>query len=123
MIATTMKALMWKDYRANRAIIIAVVVAIVLPYCLTIGVAWYLHHREDSSHYYMNREIVTASVWYGTALMRAMRREELAPPEHVESLRKELNRMHKTAIFDSCRTMGDLTASHLTLRLSNQGGK
>jgi hypothetical protein len=58
-----------------------------------------------------------------TALMRAMRREELAPPEHVESLRKELNRMHKTAIFDSCRTMGDLTASHLTLRLSNPGGK
>lgn len=53
-----------------------------------------------------------------TALMRAMRREELAPPEHVAGLRNELNRLHQTAAFDSCRTMGDLTASHLQLMLN-----
>lgn len=52
-----------------------------------------------------------------TALMKAMRQDELAPPEHIESLRRELNRMHKTRTFDSCHTMGDLTASHLKLML------
>ena len=54
-----------------------------------------------------------------TALMRAMRKEELAPPEHVATLRGELNRLHKTSIFDSCRTMGDLTGSHLQLMLGS----
>ena len=52
-----------------------------------------------------------------TALLRAMRRETLAPEENVSRLREDLNRIHETAAFGPCRTMGDLTATHLQLML------
>ena len=46
-----------------------------------------------------------------------MRREELAPLEHVVTLAKELDRIHRTSTFAQCRSMGELTAKHLALML------
>jgi hypothetical protein len=51
------------------------------------------------------------------ALLGIMRREELAPREHVVTLAKELDRMHGTHDFCDCQTMGELTARHITMML------
>ncbi len=48
------------------------------------------------------------------ALLNIMRREELAPREHVVTLAKELNRQHSTSHFSDCGTMGELTARHIS---------
>jgi hypothetical protein len=47
------------------------------------------------------------------ALLGIMRREEIAPREHVITLAKELDRMHGTSDFADCHTMGELTARHI----------
>jgi hypothetical protein len=51
------------------------------------------------------------------ALLGIMRREEIAPREHVVTLAKELDRMHGTDDFGDCQTMGELTAKHITRML------
>lgn len=51
------------------------------------------------------------------ALLNIMRREELAPREHVVTLARELDRQHSTTIFSECRTMGELTARHISFLL------
>ena len=51
------------------------------------------------------------------ALLGIMRREEIAPREHVVTLAKELDRMHGTHDFVDCQTMGELTAKHITMML------
>lgn len=48
------------------------------------------------------------------ALLNIMRREELAPREHVATLAKELDRQHHTTIFSHCGSMGELTARHIS---------
>ena len=52
-----------------------------------------------------------------TGLLKIMRKEDLAPKEHIEKLREELNIMHKTTQFSECNTMGELTASHIQYML------
>lgn len=51
------------------------------------------------------------------ALLGVMRREEIAPREHVITLAKELDRMHGSRDFRDCRSMGELTAEHVSLML------
>lgn len=51
------------------------------------------------------------------ALLGVMRREEIAPAGHVERLAKELDRMHGTKDFRDCKSMGELTAEHISLML------
>ena len=51
------------------------------------------------------------------ALLGVMRRDVLAPPEHVATLAADLDRIHGTRDFRDCRTMGELTARHITLLL------
>ena len=51
------------------------------------------------------------------ALLASMAREELSPPEHVVTLRKELARIHDTKKFDGCETMGALTKAHIEYML------
>ncbi len=48
------------------------------------------------------------------ALLGVMRREELAPREHVATLARDLEKYHHTDVFHDCRTMGELTAAHIT---------
>jgi hypothetical protein len=48
------------------------------------------------------------------ALLGIMRREELAPREHVVSLARELDRMHNGQEYRDCKTMGELTALHVS---------
>jgi hypothetical protein len=48
------------------------------------------------------------------ALLGIMRREELAPREHVGTLARELDRMHGGTHYSDCRTMGELTARHIS---------
>lgn len=52
-----------------------------------------------------------------TALLAAMRREKLAPEAHVDRLREGLAAIHDTHAFTACRTMGDITATHVRLLL------
>jgi hypothetical protein len=47
------------------------------------------------------------------ALLGIMRREEIAPREHVVTLAKELDRMHGGGFYGECRSMGELTARHI----------
>ena len=47
------------------------------------------------------------------ALLGIMRREEIAPREHVLTLSRELDRMHGSHDFSDCQTMGELTARHI----------
>lgn len=54
------------------------------------------------------------------ALLGIMRREELAPREHVVTLAKELDRMHGTNDFRDCQTMGELTAKHISALLETE---
>jgi len=51
------------------------------------------------------------------ALLGIMSREEIAPLEHVIGLAKDLDRIHGTRTFIQCKTMGELTAKHLSLML------
>jgi len=51
------------------------------------------------------------------ALLGVMRREEIAPREHVTRLALELDRMHGTNSFRDCQSMGELTAEHISLML------
>jgi class 3 adenylate cyclase len=51
------------------------------------------------------------------ALLGIMRREELAPRDHVVSLAADLEKFHGTDVFHDCRTMGELTAAHVSLML------
>lgn len=51
------------------------------------------------------------------ALLGIMRREELAPREHVARLAKELDRMHGGNDFQDCKTMGELTTRHISTML------
>lgn len=48
------------------------------------------------------------------ALLGIMRREELAPREHVLKLAAELDRMHETSFYRDCKSMGELTALHVS---------
>ena len=48
------------------------------------------------------------------ALLGVMRREELAPREHVARLAADLAKYHHTDTFRDCRTMGELTATHIS---------
>jgi hypothetical protein len=51
------------------------------------------------------------------ALLGVMRRDEVAPVEHVASLAANLERFHGTDCFHDCKTMGELTAAHVSLML------
>jgi len=51
------------------------------------------------------------------ALLGIMRREQIAPKEHVRRLALELDRMHGTKDFTDCSSMGELTAEHISLML------
>jgi hypothetical protein len=51
------------------------------------------------------------------ALLGIMRREDIAPKEHVVTLARELDRMHSTSGFGDCASMGELTAKHISLML------
>lgn len=51
------------------------------------------------------------------ALLGIMRREELAPRDHVVSLANDLEKFHGTDVFHDCQTMGELTAAHVSLML------
>jgi hypothetical protein len=51
------------------------------------------------------------------ALLGIMSREELAPLDHVATLARELDRLHAADSFNACRSMGELTAKHISLML------
>ena len=55
-------------------------------------------------------------------LLDVMRREQIAPGEHVATLARDLDRIHGTHDFCDCRTMGELTARHITLLLGTAPG-
>jgi hypothetical protein len=50
-------------------------------------------------------------------LLGIMRREELAPREHVIKLAAELDRIHKSSLYRDCQTMGQLTALQVSTML------
>ncbi len=47
-----------------------------------------------------------------TGLFSTMRKDTLAPGEHVETLRRDLSARYHPRFFEACRSMGDLTAAH-----------
>ncbi len=51
------------------------------------------------------------------ALLGIMRRESIAPREHVITLARDLDRMHGTSGFGDCQSMGELTAMHISMML------
>jgi hypothetical protein len=51
------------------------------------------------------------------SLLGIMRREDIAPREHVITLARELDRMHGTSGFGDCQSMGELTANHISMML------
>lgn len=51
------------------------------------------------------------------AMLGIMRREDIAPREHVITLARELDRMHGTSGFGDCQSMGELTANHISMML------
>ncbi len=51
------------------------------------------------------------------ALLGIMRREELAPRQHVVTLARELDRMHGSSDYQDCKTMGELTTLHISRML------
>jgi len=53
------------------------------------------------------------------ALLGVMRRDEIAPQSHVQRLAKELDRMHGLNTFRDCKSMGELTAEHISLMLGS----
>ncbi|HEX5789967.1 MAG TPA: hypothetical protein VFY13_02390 [Luteolibacter sp.] len=56
------------------------------------------------------------------ALLGIMSREELAPRQHVMSLAQDLDRMHGSTEYSHCRTMGELTARHVSKLLDIEPG-
>lgn len=48
------------------------------------------------------------------ALLGVMRREELAPRDHVVKLAADLAKYHQDDIYRGCGSMGELTATHIT---------
>ncbi len=54
-----------------------------------------------------------------TGLLSTMRKEILAPEEHVVELKKSLGEYHQISAFESCRSMGDLTATQIHLLLED----
>lgn len=56
------------------------------------------------------------------ALLGIMRREDIAPHEHVTTLARDLDRMHNTSGFGDCQSMGELTAMHISLMLDVTSG-
>jgi hypothetical protein len=42
-----------------------------------------------------------------------MRRDDIAPCDHVALLAADLAKYHHTDIFRDCQTMGELTAAHV----------
>jgi len=48
------------------------------------------------------------------ALLGVMRREELAPRDHVSRLAADLAKYHHDDVYRGCTTMGELTATHVT---------
>jgi hypothetical protein len=56
------------------------------------------------------------------ALLGVMRREELAPREHVVTLARELDRMHGSSDYQNCKTMGELTTKHISAMLEIDPG-
>ena len=52
-----------------------------------------------------------------SALLSTMKREILAPVEHVGALGRNLDKLHETKDFSKCKTMGELTASHIRYML------
>ncbi len=51
------------------------------------------------------------------ALLGIMRREDIAPTDHLITLARDLDRMHHTSGFGDCQSMGELTATHISLML------
>ena len=51
------------------------------------------------------------------ALLGVMKREDIAPREHVAILARHLDRMHHTSGYGDCQTMGELTAMHILANL------
>ncbi|MFT3990037.1 MAG: hypothetical protein QM680_01385 [Luteolibacter sp.] len=49
------------------------------------------------------------------ALLGVMRRDDIAPASHVATLARELDRMHGLSHFQDCKSMGELTAEHISL--------
>lgn len=49
------------------------------------------------------------------ALLGIMRRDEIAPMAHVHQLARDLDRMHQTSGYGDCRSMGELTAMHVSM--------
>ena len=50
-------------------------------------------------------------------LVDCMRQEELAPPDKIAQLKKELNLHHQLQEFDRCDSMGDVVRLNLRLVL------
>src|SRR6478752_8206090 len=67
-------------------------------------------------HAQMSRRAKVESVRL-RALLGIMRREDIAPREHVVTLAREFDRMHATSGFGDCQTMGELTAMHISRML------
>ncbi len=58
-------------------------------------------------------------------ILRTMRKDTIAPSEHLVELRTALGGRYGTKAFESCETMGELTSRHLLFMLEdggNQGG-
>ena len=58
------------------------------------------------------REIIEPTVAPVLALLG-----DIAPLEHVGTLARELDRMHGTSGFGDCKSMGELTAMHISMML------
>ena len=52
-----------------------------------------------------------------SSLLTVMKKDTVSPPEHVETLRKELGHYYPQEDLSHCKTMGELTAHHLELML------
>lgn len=50
-----------------------------------------------------------------TAILRTMRKDELAPHRNLIELRDALGERYGTKAFTKCQTMGDLTATHIRM--------
>lgn len=48
------------------------------------------------------------------ALLGVMRRDDIAPREHVRKLARDLAKYHHNDVFRDCESMGELTATHIS---------
>lgn len=67
-----------------------------------------MRRRSNASHHRL------------TAVLNTMRKDSLAPEKKVAQLRHALGERYGTQAFRDCRTMGDLTATHIKLMV--EGG-